>query len=71
MQPPLTNLQLELLRLYALDLTEAELDEIRVLIARHFAAKATAAMDAVAEREGWTDADFHAMARGHERARRR
>jgi hypothetical protein len=47
--PPLTNLQRELLDLFALDLPEDELREIKHLLARYFAEKATAGFDAFAD----------------------
>lgn len=48
MQPQpasMSNLQLELLKLYARDIQEADLLAIRYMIGLYFAEKATAAMD--------------------------
>lgn len=39
--------------------------EIRRMIADFFAARATAQANKVAEEQGWTDEDFHRMARTH------
>ena len=55
--PPLTNLQRELLDLFALDLPEDELREIQRLLARHFAEKATAGFDAFADEQGLSPED--------------
>lgn len=55
--PPLTNLQRELLDLFALDLPEDELREIQRLLARHFAEKATAGFDAFADERGLSPED--------------
>lgn len=52
---PLTNLQLELLQLYSLDLSEAELLEIRRLIANYFAEKASDEMDKLWKENNWTN----------------
>ncbi|MCK6692558.1 MAG: hypothetical protein L6Q97_10700 [Thermoanaerobaculia bacterium] len=45
----LSNLQLELLKLYARNVSEADLKAIRYLIGLYFAEKATAAMDQFVE----------------------
>ena len=64
----LTNLQRELLTLFATDLSEDELREVRTLLARHFARKATDAFDQLVEERSLTPADLEALAHGHERA---
>lgn len=52
---PLTNLQLELLKLYSLDLPEESLLDIKRLIARYFADKATDEMDRLWEEKSWSN----------------
>lgn len=53
--PRFSNLQLELLRLYSRDLSEADLLEIKHLLARYFAEKLSRRADQVWEEKGWTD----------------
>ena len=52
---PLTNLQLELLKLFSLDLSDDQLIEIKRLIANYFAEKASDEMDKLWEEKGWTN----------------
>ena len=68
-QPPkkLTQAQVELLALFDRDMPEEDWLEIRRLIARYFADKATQAADEVAEEKGWTEEDFERMLNGHYR----
>lgn len=66
--PPLTNLQRELLDLFALDLPEDELREVKRLLARHFAEKATAGFDAFADEQGLSAKDTDRWAYEHRRA---
>ena len=67
MEAPLTNVQRELLKLFALDVPEEELREIRQLLAQHFAEKATEEMDRFAAEEGLTAEDVERWAHEHER----
>ena len=66
--PALTNLQRELLNLFALELPDDELREVRRLLARHFAEKATAGFDAFADDHGLTLEDTDQWAFEHRRA---
>ena len=66
--PSLTNLQRELLDLFALDLPEDELREVKRLLARHFAEKATAGFDAFADEQGLSPEDTDRWAYEHRRA---
>ena len=52
---PLTNMQLELLKLFRLDLPEEDLIEIQRLLARYFADKASDEMDRLWDEKGWSD----------------
>ena len=68
-RPPLTNVQRELLTLFALDVPDQDLVELRRLLARFFAERATSGMDQIARERGLTDDDFRRWADGHERSR--
>lgn len=52
---PLTNLQLELLKLYSLELSEEQLLEVKRLLANYFAEQASDEMDRLWEERGWSD----------------
>lgn len=54
-QPSLTNLQVELLQLFSLNLPDSELLEIKRLLAKHFADKASDEMDRLWEENSWSD----------------
>lgn len=54
-QPSLTNLQVELLQLFSLNLPDNELLEIKRLLAKHFADKASDEMDRLWEENNWSD----------------
>ena len=49
----LTNLQMELLEVFKYDLSEAQLKEIRALLADYFAEKVTHDLDQLFEANGW------------------
>jgi hypothetical protein len=51
----LTNLQLELLKLYAYRVSDLELQDIRKLLANYFAAKIDTEMDELWEEKGWNE----------------
>lgn len=52
---PLTNLQVELLKLFSLELSEEELIEIRRMLARYFADRASDEMDKLWDANDWSD----------------
>lgn len=52
---PLTNLQVELLKIYSLDVSDQDLKAIQRLIARYFADKASDEMDKLWQENGWTN----------------
>lgn len=56
--PPLTNVQLELLKLYSLDLSDAELLDVKRVLARHFASRLTTHVDAICQEKGYTADDM-------------
>ena len=63
----LSKAQVELLALFERDVPDEDWIEIRRIIARYFADKATRAADKVAEEQGWTAEDFERMLHGHDR----
>lgn len=52
---PLTNLQLELIKLFSLNLSEPELLAVKRLLAAHFADRATDEMDKLWDANDWSD----------------
>jgi len=54
---PLTELQLELLKLFARDVEERDLIEIKKLLIQYFANKAMDTADKVWEQNKWTEKD--------------
>jgi predicted metal-binding transcription factor (methanogenesis marker protein 9) len=66
-EPPFSNLQMELLRLFDKNLSEAELLEVKKLLANHFLEKAMDAADKVWEKNNWTEADANRMMQEHHR----
>ena len=52
---PLSNLQIELLRLYSQNVSEEDLLAIKRLPAKYFADRASDEMDALWEEQGWTN----------------
>ena len=67
---PLSNLQVELLKLYANDLPEQQLSEIKLMLAHYFANKATEAMERTWEEHGLTEQDMVNWTHEHNRAHR-
>ena len=63
----LSNLQLELLKLYASNISENDLLEIKDLLVHYFAKKATDAANKVWDKKGWTDKDAERMVNTHMR----
>ena len=55
---PLTNLQRELIKLFAREVPEEDLKNIKQLIANYFAKKTMDAADKAWEEKGWTDEDI-------------
>lgn len=53
-----TNLQEELLQLYARQVSEEDLKNIRELIGAYFAGRLTSLADASWEKNGWTQQDM-------------
>lgn len=56
--PPLTNVQLELLKLYAITVSDEELEEIKSLLAHYFAERLTNRVNTIWEAKGLTAVDM-------------
>lgn len=67
LQDSLSNIQIELLKLYSNNIKEKRLQEIKLLLAKYFAQKATEAMDAVWEEKNLTKKDMINWANEHNR----
>jgi len=57
-EPPLSNVQLELLKLYAAGVPDETLLELKTTMARFFMDKMRRSADAVWEEKGYSDAQF-------------
>ena len=55
MTKPLTNLQLELLKIYSFNLGDEQLLEIKDMLSNYFAEKASDEMDKLWDEKGWTN----------------
>jgi hypothetical protein len=55
---PLTNVQMELMKLYGTDMSEADLEELKNVLANFYADKAIAAANAVWDQKGLTNEDM-------------
>lgn len=53
--PKLSNLQIELLKLYAHDVSDTELKDIKKMLAEYFAHRADEEMDKLWEEKGWDE----------------
>ncbi len=67
----MSNLQLELLRLYSNGVSDESLREIKTILAKYFADKATVAMDKVWEEKNLTEEDMIRWTNEHNRAENR
>jgi hypothetical protein len=63
---PLTNLQLEILKVYNVELPEEQLLEVRDLLARYFADKASDEMDRLWEEKNWSNDTMREWLKGEE-----
>jgi hypothetical protein len=64
---PFSNLQMELLKLFARQLSDADLLEVKQVLAAHFLEKAMDAADKVWVKNNWTAADATRMSKEHHR----
>jgi hypothetical protein len=65
----LTNLQLELLKVFSFDLSDQQIREIRSLLAKYFAEQATREMDKLWENEKWSDETMEKWSKEHMRTK--
>lgn len=61
---PLTNLQLELIKLFSLDLSEEQLLEVKQMLSKYFAEKASDEMDKLWEKNGWDNETMDSWLKG-------
>lgn len=66
-QPALSNLQLELLKMFAHQVPDEDLIAVRKILVQYFAQKAIAEADAVWEAKGWTADDTERLSNEHHR----
>lgn len=64
---PLSNIQLELLKLFSREISENDLLEIKRLLVDFFADKATQKANEMWDRNEWTDEDAQRLLHLHER----
>jgi len=70
LKPSFSNLQLEMLKLYANGISDEQLLEIKWLLGNYFAEKATAGMDAFLQDKGLSKQDIIERSKEHHRANR-
>lgn len=57
-QPPLSNVQMELLKLFSVDLPESQLLELKSMMAKFLLEKARDNADAVWDKKGYSDEEL-------------
>lgn len=67
LKTPLTNLQLELLKVFSHDLSETELKEIKAILMDYFAKKAISAADTVWKNDKWNEEKINSILNESER----
>lgn len=65
----MTNLQMELLKTFSYNLSETQLLEIKQVLAKYFADKATFEMDKFCEENGWNGETLETLANEHLRTK--
>lgn len=70
-QKKLTNLQLELLKVFSYDLSKEQLLEIRQLLAKYFAQKVDEEMSRLWEEREWTEETMREWANEHLRSNKK
>ena len=68
-QYALTNLQLELLKVFARQVSDDDVEAIKKMLANYFAEKAMNLADQTWDKNGWNDQDAHRMMNEHHRTR--
>lgn len=64
---PLTNMQLELLKLFSRNIDESDLKALKRMIVKYLAQKATDLADEVWDEKKWTEKDMDDLLNSHER----
>jgi len=64
---PLSNMQLELLKLFSRDIEDTDLLALKKLIVRYLAKKASRLADNIWDEKEWTDKDMDKLLNQHER----
>ncbi len=64
----LTNLQLELLKIFSRNISQDQLLEIKGILSRYFADKASDEFEKLAEEKGWTAETYRQWANEHLRS---
>ena len=65
----LSNIQLELLKIFSVDLSEEQLKEIKALLVNYFADKVTSDMDQLFEEKNWGEEQIEQWANEHMRTK--
>lgn len=63
----LSNLQIELLKVFSFDISEEQLKEIKALLVAYFANKVTSEMDALFEANEWGEEKIEEWSKEHMR----
>lgn len=63
----LTNMQLELLKIFKYDLNESQMVELRALLSTYFSGKVDLEMDKVCNEKEWTISTIESLAHKHTR----
>ncbi|MFT3704954.1 MAG: hypothetical protein QM802_21490 [Agriterribacter sp.] len=67
----LSNLQLELLKIFSRNIPDEQLHEIKGILSRYFADKASDEFEKLAEQRGWTADTYRTCANEHNRSSRK
>jgi len=65
----LTNLQLELLKIFSFEIKEEQLLEIKTMLSNYFADKVTNDVDKLFEEKGWGDEKIEEWSKEHMRTK--
>ena len=68
---PLSNVQLELLKVFAHHVSDSDLLDLRQILAEFFAQKAVATADAAWDKNGWTESDVQRLLHTKLRSKRK
>ena len=58
LKEPLTNLQMEILKLYSTDMAEQDLNELKTILAKHYAQKAVKGADKIWNEKNLSNQDM-------------